>query len=105
MSGDGFSEYKNLQKQIDETERRGVSQAIEISRLRVLTQTTRDSLEQLRTAMLGNALLGMQGVVERLESLEAKLIKIWQAFLLALFLFALLNIVTLFLLVRLLDRL
>ena len=105
MSGDGFPEWKLTEKRLSEVERQQLSQAQELSRLRNLAQSTRDDMGQLKTALLGNATLGMDGLLERLESLEVKLTKVWQVFLVALTLGSLLNITTLYLLVKLLDRL
>ena len=100
---DGFPEYKALQKQLDEIDRRAIAQAVDISRIRSVAQSTRDNLEQLRTAILGNELLGMQGLLDRLESLESKLVRAWWFFLMVLGVGAILNITTLYFLFRLLD--
>ena len=100
---DGFEHWKSLQKQIEEVDRRVTSQAQELSRLRNLTQNTRDSVERLMTAMLGNETLGMAGLLDRLESLEQRLTKVWWAFLISLGMGAFLNIMTLYFLFRLLE--
>lgn len=105
MSGDGYPEWKLTEKRIGELERRVEGQAQELSRLRNMSQATRDAVEQLKTAMLGNEMLGMVGLLDRFENLDRKLTKVWWGFLSALILGALLNIVTLYLLVMVFDKL
>ena len=101
---DGFPEYKALQKQIDEIDRRVVTQAIELSRLRTISQTTRDDVTRLTTALLGNENLGMRGLLDRLEHLEERLTRVWWVFLVSLGIGALLNVITIYYLLRLVER-
>ena len=103
MSGDGFPEWKLTEKRLSEVERQQLSQAQELSRLRNLAQSTRDDMGQLKTALLGNATLGMDGLLERLERLEDRLTRVWWLFVAVLGIGAMLNIITLYFLFRLLE--